>query len=198
MTFLSNPEHVMLDIESMSLHQTNALILSIGMKRFDPFVHNFNDCLGESSLLIPSIPEQLLIGREVSTDTQKFWKAQKPEAAAHWRDYNGAPDTLIATCNRLANFVRDARCVWANGILFDLGNIEGLFRQVMNTGAPWHYRAPRDMRTFCEETPITRGNEHDGSPSPLEQFDLTPHEPVSDCITQIYRVWEHWPNGKGS
>lgn len=195
MTSPSSQTHLMTDIESMSLHPNNALILSIGMVKFDPWVRDFSDCIASPGrILIPSITSQLLRGREVSKSTQEFWMKQKPEAAAHWRDNQPTGDNLAAMCAAIKDEASGCQTVWANGILFDLGNIVSFYQQV--TGAaepPWYYRAPRDMRTFCEETPPTREN-FDGSPSPLEAFpNLIDHEPISDCIKQIYRVWEHWP-----
>lgn len=195
-TFPSNMNHMMIDIESMSLHPSNALILSIGMVRFDPWAKDFNDCIASPGrIIIPSIASQLLLGREVSRSTQEFWQKQKPEAADHWR-FGQHGDNLSAMCNAIAEETEGCQTIWANGILFDLGNVVNFYHQVSGEAPPWHYRAPRDMRTFCEETPVTRGPMVDGesTPHPLERFpNLIDHEPISDCIKQIYRVWEHWP-----
>jgi hypothetical protein len=105
-----------------------------------------------------------MLGREVSASTQEFWSKQKPEASAHFL-HGGEPDLLGDACVRIANFIGDASGIWAQGILFDLGNIDGLFRQVLKKPAPWHYRAPRDARTYCEEVPPVYNHRHRRRPA---------------------------------
>lgn len=194
-SFPSKKNHLMLDIETMSLHPSNALILSIGMVRFDPWVSNFRDCIeSPGRRLVPSITSQLLLGREVSKSTQEFWQKQEEKASAHWRNNQPVGDNLGAMCAAIKDEAAECQTVWANGIIFDLGNVIDFYHQV--TGAaepPWHYRAPRDMRTFCEETPPTKGTEVGDAIDLIEEFKIIPHEPISDCIVQIHRVWEHWP-----
>src|ERR1039457_4298520 len=69
-------DDVMIDIETMSLHPHNALILSVGMIEFDPSgLYNegpgISDLkIGARSLILPNIEQQLLMGREVSKSTQ--------------------------------------------------------------------------------------------------------------------------------
>ena len=183
-------DHVMIDIETMSLHPNNALILSIGMIEFDP---TKTDCLitGSQDLILPNLEQQLLLGREVSKGTQKFWREQKPEASNHWTREGGRTN-LAAVFRTIEMFCRDKSRVWANGPQFDLSNLVELNRQLGGDGqdALWHYQAPRDMRTFCRETPATRL-------VPIgDALDIpgVPHEPVYDCISQAWQVWSHWGN----
>lgn len=186
--------HVMLDIESLSLHPSNAVILSIGMIEFDPWARSFS--IGATCIITPNVMDQIMLGRIIDPDTVDFWRKQPAAAAEHWRNSKLGLAGLEQTCEGVAVFLSNAQCVWANGILFDLGNIDGLFRQVRKVGAPWHYRAPRDARTFWEETPQTR-NVDVVEPDELAGFpNLVDHEPISDCIKQAHRVWQHWPNGK--
>jgi hypothetical protein len=177
-------EHVMIDIETMSLHKHNALILSVGMIEFDP-THVEELYIGARQLLLPSISHQLALGREVSIGTQKFWKDQKPEAREHWV---GVPRMdLSKMCWHIRNFCQNKTRVWANGKQFDLANLEELNNQIGEGKTElWHYQAPRDMRSFCRETPATR--------LPPGDLDIVgvPHEPVYDCIVQAWHVWEHW------
>lgn len=189
-------EDVMIDIESMSLHPHNALILSIGMIEFDATSPD-GLRLGARSLILPSIEEQLRLGREVSASTQKFWAEQPPAASEHWAKYAGErPDVRNASVD-IRQFLANAKRVWANHIMFDLANIVGLCAQVGHT-PPWHYRAPYDMPSFCNEHPLTNGNWHKGDfhldddPRCLPT-NLIDHHPVDDSIRQAYRVWEHWP-----
>lgn len=183
-------DHVMIDIESMSLSKHNALILSVGMIEFAPEPID-GVKFGMRSLLLPSIEQQLLLGREVSKGTQKFWRDQSTEAAAHWVNYSGERDSLARVCMLVRQFCDRAKRVWANGTQFDLSNLEGLNDQLGSDGQSeglWHYRKPRDMRTFVAETSQTRivpfGDASD--------IPGVPHEPIYDCISQAWQVWAHW------
>jgi hypothetical protein len=182
-------DHVMIDIETMSLSPNNALILSIGMIEFDPTPIG-ELAIGKRELVLPNLEQQLLLGREVSAGTQKFWKAQKREANEHWSSGEQGHLSLASVCRVVQMFCASATRVWANGTQFDLSNLVELNRQLGNDGqdALWHYQAPRDMRTFVKETPATRL-------VPIgDALDIpgVPHEPVYDCISQAWQVWSHW------
>lgn len=182
-------DDVMIDIETMSLHPSKALILSIGLLEFDPRPTAAGLKLGKHELILPSVEEQLWLGRRVDKGTQKFWADQPEEARRHWTNYQGERDDAIRTLSRIKEFVKDKTRVWANGIQFDLSNILGLAEDVgLAEEVFWHYRAPRDMRTFCAETAQTRIEPSDFKPP----FRMVAHEPVSDCITQAMHVWAHW------
>lgn len=183
----SKYDHVMIDIETMSLHPHNALILSIGMIEFDPNpIEGLR--IGAQDLILPSLEHQILLGREVSKGTQKFWRAQSPEASNHWTREGGRTN-LAAVFRTVEMFCRGKSRVWANGTQFDLSNLVELNRQLGGDGQDemWHYQAPRDMRTFVKETPATRLVSWDTLDIPG-----VPHEPVYDCISQAWGVWSHW------
>jgi hypothetical protein len=178
-------EHVMIDIETMSLHRHKALILSVGMVAFDP-VYIDRVHIGESQLIVPSIAPQLALGRRISESTQKWWSEQPPEASEHWRTAEVRAD-LTSTINAVRTFCEGRKYVWANGVQFDLSNLDGLAEDIGQTKELWGYRAPCDMRMFCRLVPATR----------IMDFEKlcytgTAHEPVFDCIQQAHHVWEHW------
>lgn len=176
-TIAPSDRHVMLDIESLSLHPSNAVILSIGMVEFSPWTRSFS--IGATCIITPNVMDQIMLGRVIDQGTVEFWQKQPAAASEHWRNSKLGFASLEQTCE---------------GILFDLGNIDGLFRQVRKHGAPWHYRAPRDARTFWEETPQTREINLVEDGGALAGFpNLVEHEPISDCIRQAHRVWQHWP-----
>lgn len=185
-------DDVMVDIETMSLHPNNALILSIGMVYFNPRSTANGVLLGERMLIIPDIAQQLLLGREVSKSTQEFWAKQPAEAREHWLNAE-EHYSLARACLSVRLFCAKAKRVWANGTQFDLSNILGLNEDIGDDGqdAMWHYRAPRDMRTFCEEAPQTRITHPENYQKFAAALGLIDHEPVSDCIKQAHRVWEH-------
>jgi len=178
---------VMIDIETMSLSKHNALILSIGMVEFDA---SQRDGLrfGKRSLLLPSILHQLALGREVSKSTQKFWMDQSPGAKEHWLWHADDQQPLADIIRHVREFTAVAPRIWANGTQFDLSNIEHLADQIGETEPVWYYQKPRDMRTFCAETPQSRIMDIGPALDPAGY----PHEPIHDCIVQAHRVWSHW------
>lgn len=173
---------VMLDIETMALHTSNALILSIGLVEFDPT----GDVLkfGKEITIRPDLGEQLMLGRCVEADTQKFWSAQPRDAVNDW--WIGPNYTLVDTYERIKGFLGDgAERLWANHINFDIANVATLIRQI-GQKEPWHYRAPFDMPSFCANRPprITRMLDE-----PIEGI---PHTVIYDCKVQAEKVWLHW------
>ena len=185
---------VMLDIETMSLHPSRALILSMGFTQFDPT----GDApeVGRSLLLIPSIHEQFVLGRKVDEGTQKFWRDQPQAARNHWQFGTPQPISYCATTIKLfldnTKTPADQLRLWANGIVFDIGNLETM---LLDAGCdkPWHYRAPRDMRTICDVNPERRRISLDAEKQ-LVEGEWIEHHPFTDNAKQICRVWEHWPD----
>jgi hypothetical protein len=185
-------DHVMIDIETMSLHPSKALILSIGLLEFDPTSTVEGLRIGRHEIILPDIEGQLILGRHVDRDTQKFWREKPVEARAHWAEYSGERCHIPRVLDQVREFVSTAKCVWAKGPQFDLSNLNGLREDVEYKHQLWHYRAPRDMRTFCEETAATRLMPRDEEMATKAPFKLIKHEPVSDCIWQAWQVWSHW------
>lgn len=181
-----NFEHVMIDIETMSLSRHRALILSVGMVEFDP-TPTKRVVLGERRLITPSITAQLAMGRHVSEGTQKFWRDQPVEARDHWA-YPKVVTPLLVMLSEIRDFCHLRTRVWANGTQFDLSNLEGLAEDCEYGEDLWHYQCPRDMRTFVKENPQTRVAQL----GDVLDEKIIPHEPVSDCISQAFGVWSHW------
>jgi hypothetical protein len=179
-------DHVMIDIETMSLHPHKALILSVGMIEFDPTQLDSLK-IGKRELLVLEIAPQLLKCRRVDRGTQKFWAEQSAAASAHWRDATEHYHPVDAI-DHIKQFCRDKKCVWANGTQFDLSNLIGLAEDFGDEEPLWHYRAPRDMRTFVKETPATK------LLPASDALDIpgTAHDPIYDCIVQTWQVWAHW------
>jgi len=175
----------MIDIETLSLSKHNALVLSVGMIEFDPTNLQEGLRLGKRELMVLDIPEQIMLKREISKSTQEWWTHQPAEAAKHWRKPAAVCDVDTAM-NSVRSFCLGKSRVWANGTQFDLSNLEQLAKDVSQKDELWHYRAPRDMRTFCMEAPKTRAMPDDAL------TDVITHHPVDDCIVQAWSVWEHW------
>jgi 3' exoribonuclease, RNase T-like len=182
-------EHVMVDIETMSLHKHKALILSVGMLEFDPSPEDAV-LMGQSVLITPVIMPQIMLGRRVDPGTQKFWADEHrrdPRSSDHFLNAITlvSLDTMI---NQVREFCQDRAHVWANGTQFDLSNLDGLAEDIGDPKELWHYRAPRDMRTF-DKTNL------EGRSVPLaDALDIPGvlHNPVYDCMAQAWRVWSKW------
>ena len=173
---------VMLDIETMALHTSNALILSIGLVEFDPT----GDVLkfGKEVTIRPDLGEQLMLGRCVEDDTQRFWSTQPLVAVNDWR--LGTRHTVPDTYFILRDFLGDSERLWANHINFDIANVATLIRQI-GKKEPWHYRAPFDMPSFCANRPLRLARMVE---EPIEGL---PHTAIYDCKVQAQKVWLHWP-----
>ena len=173
---------VMLDIETLSIHPSNALVVSMAAIGFT--IEAAEPVWGSRITRVFDVREQIMLGREVDTETQKFWMSQTPAAAHHW--LHGEPTELGRALNEIAEFLAPYERVWASGIVFDIGNMETLYRST-RIAVPWKYNATRDARTIYKEfTPKTRLR-----PETVRIDNL--HEPAADCENQIWGLWEHWP-----
>jgi hypothetical protein len=152
------------------------------MVEFDPAAAPGSVITGRRKMLVLDLAEQLLLGRRVDVGTQKFWSEQPREAANHWleaTEHHSAAGAL----DEVRIFAGGAK-VWAKGPQFDLTNLLGLAEDVGYAEPLWHYRAPRDVRTFIETTAKTR--------DAPEEVSGTLHDPVADCVYQVQQVWSHW------
>jgi 3' exoribonuclease, RNase T-like len=175
-------KQAMVDIESMSVHPSNALVLSLGVVGFE--IKDEGPVFGKRYDWVFDLPAQLRMGRGVDPDTQAFWAKQPFEAAAHWMNSAGAVP-IARALNEIAECLIQYETVWANGIVFDIGNLETLFRSTQ-IAVPWRYNAVRDARTIYRSFTKLRLRPVD--------LDIGPqHHPVTDCISQIWGLWEHWP-----
>lgn len=170
---------VMVDIETMSTHNTNAVILSVAVCKFN--LHDLAQTgmpephVGSEVLWVLDIKEQLLLGRRIDPATQEFWAKQPREASDHWRNHEGSE--LSAFKHDFERYLEGVEELWANGILFDLGNIASLWPE-----PPWHYRLPRDARTVYRLIE-PRADRPELDPDPAA------HDPRVDVRRQVYELW---------
>lgn len=177
---------VMLDIETMSTSTSRALVLSVGAQKF--MMRREMPDFGEQLLVVFETDEQLLRGREVLVGTQRWWAQQSPEARRHWF---GAKDkhSLASGLEALSRFVDAGSKVWANGVVFDIGNLESLYSDA-GYKVPWEYNAVRDARTVYQLFPV---GQRQRPPAPMAAGMPVAHDPVDDCREQIWRLWERLP-----
>lgn len=175
---------VMLDIETMSTHKTNALILTIGAVEF-ALCQN-SPVFGRDFLIAPSLREQLAFGREVTADTQKWWADPAKAAAKH--NWLATQEQSVEEALASLNAFIKGRPVWAHGTNFDISNIEGLFEQAkMQT--PWPYNGMRDERTIMKFLPELRVVPEHATEK------LIPHDAVDDSMIQVWTLWSRTPLG---
>jgi hypothetical protein len=178
-------KHAMIDIETMSTHPSNALVLSCALVPFAP-ERSDRLLLGRTYHWRFDLVPQLVAGRKVDESTQNFWSDQP--LGAQLRLLEGKLVTLSEFHDELKDALSGIDHLWARGIVFDIGNLVTLFR---NNGLvePWSYSAPDDVRTICRHTPQTRDKDISEHGFVAE---IIPHDPVSDCIKQAHEVWAHW------
>lgn len=187
-TLSSVGQDIMVDIETMAL-TPDALILSIAAVSFEPRSLQ-QPVNGEVRLLVPNFMDQVMLGRRIDPNTQKWWAdAERAEAAAHWLTPEpSTQQTIRGALAELASFVRlmQPQRIWANGAVFDIGILEHAYRSV-GFSIPWKYSAIRDSRTIRQELPILDARV--APPTDQPQPVTVPHHPVSDCNVQINDLW---------
>jgi len=170
---------VMVDIETLSTDPGNALVLSIGAMWFT------RSSKSAGLIVVPDIKEQLLMGRAVDRATQVWWSEREQAAQEHWMN-PGETLSVSTALLRLGDYLRGAQRVWANGVVFDIGNLTSLYNAV-RLPVPWKYNAIRDARTMY--------NEVQGELRVTGTSDAGPlHDPLADCRWQIEKLWAHWPD----
>lgn len=183
---------LMADIETMSLHAGNAWLISLGLIPFR--LTPTKPLLGPPTLLVFDVMEQLLSTRHLDEGTRKFWRDQPQKARDHFTspDYVGFNGVRPQPC-RLAELagrfdgVMKAYCepkaeVYSQGIAFDLSNLSAAMTDAGNK-APWQYWAATDARTLRRKLPKRRT-------APKLDIPGAPHDPVFDCVKQIWGLWE--------
>lgn len=191
-------DHAMLDIETLGLHTSRSLILSLAVVPFN--LRHGGPEFGRKLLLVFDIKKQIMRGRRIEAGTVAFWAKQTPEAAAHWADplYESSDATILPNAepfvirnifhrneegDNTVQLEKDYR-VWSNGAVFDFGNLENLLADE-GIDAPWHYRSVSDLRTITLNTPQRRV-----MPETVKAACVA-HDPVSDCVWQAWKLWEH-------
>ena len=170
---------IMVDIETLSTHTSNSVVLSVGAVEFQlgddrPTIH-----MGHEWVL--PIGPQIALGREISQGTLDFWKRQPREAIAAWAEAETTPIERFLDAFKVFLEDRGPYELWAHGVCFDMGNIEGLYQQY-GAKAPWPYDSVRDARTISRLFPARLGLD---GPAGV----LVPHMPLADCTMQIHDLW---------
>lgn len=159
--------HIMLDLETWG-KVPGCDIRSIGACVFDPVggytpacndMHTFYVATDNREIIDPTGFDGFIREYPLSRDpeTVHWWSEQTPEAQA-------AFDNPVDLKEALAQFItwivsvsvperQDVR-LWANDPHFDVSILDACYRAV-GLPVPWHYRAPRSVKTITEAAGMT-------------------------------------------
>lgn len=136
--------HVMLDLETLGV-DPESVILTLGAVKFDPYTAK--EPFDQLYIKL-DVDEQVSMGREVNNDTVEWWSRQDEQAQAEAFDMNGRISVAEAL-KQLNRFVVGVDKIWAQGVVFDIGMIENLYRMA-KTPVPWNFWQVRDSRTVLD------------------------------------------------
>ena len=169
---------IMIDLETLSV-EPNAVVLSIGTCEFD-----INGNIGAQNhmILVPTIDEQVALGRHIGGDTVAWWMRQGAMAkllfsqqlgGISYSSVSGALDDLDASFAKLrGRHPSGMPGVWGNGAGFDNVILETLYRQ-FDRRPPWHFgnnRCFRTLRALAPHIPYDReGVEHNALDDAISQ-----------------------------
>lgn len=134
-----------IDLETMAT-TPDAMILSIGAAWFDRDTGEVQTPPFYRVIIITAGP-----ARKMDPSTVQWWLLQSEPArlAVAGKDLTGSC-TLADALDELSVVIESGvERVWGNGTMFDLSILEDAYRQI-RVRVPWHYRAPRDMRTLVD------------------------------------------------
>ena len=135
---------VMIDLETLAT-STDAVILTIGAVKFDPFGSDIKEPAMDSFYVKVDIDSCDELGLVSNDDTIAWWAQQSKEAQAE--AFEGDDRIHIREAfDKLYKFCWGAKRVWSNGAAFDVPICEHVYRK-LNKAIPWQFWAVRDVRT---------------------------------------------------
>lgn len=163
---------LMLDIETLST-RPNAVILSVGAVKFDPFSERID--VNDGLDIRIDVDEQTAMGRHVQEETLVWWGSQPKEVqeAAFGEDGRATVENF---CRQLNKIMVGADQIWCQGPAFDMVIIEDLYRSV-GKPTPWQFWQVRDSRTLFGVFGDPRSKNRAGA-----------HNALMDCVYQAIGV----------
>jgi len=135
---------VMIDLETLAT-STDAVILTIGAVKFDPFGSDIKEPAMDSFYVKVDIDSCDELGLVSNDDTIAWWAQQ--DKAAQAEAFEGDDRIHIREAfDKLYKFCWGAKRVWSNGASFDVPICEHVYRK-LNKAIPWPFWAVRDVRT---------------------------------------------------
>lgn len=133
----------MIDLETLST-RPNAVILSMGAVRFNPFLTTVDIEKGVDIKV--DVDSQISLGRDVQEETLTWWTTQPAEVQDAAFGLEGRTD-LISFTKILNKMMVGVEHIWCQGPVFDIVILENLYRQ-LEIPVPWNYWQIRDSRTL--------------------------------------------------
>ncbi len=157
---------LMVDLETMG-NQFDACIVQIGACFFDPR----NGLIGGKYYTNVDLQSCIDVGLSVSGDTVYWWLQQNEQARKSITTGKKIP--IEKAMKQFAKFAKDAKRVWSHSG-FDFAIIQTAFQKT-KIKSPFHYRAPKDLRTLTYLADI------DTKDFPRVGVE---HDALSDCVYQ--------------
>lgn len=170
-----------IDLETLGT-APGATILSIGAARFNRDTGE----VAEPFYCVINIEKECALS--VDPATLKWWLLQSESArlTIAGKDLGARYRSLDAALFELTTLVQSGvERVWGNGATFDISFLENAYRQ-KSMLIPWHYRAPRDMRTIVD---AAEGLGFDPKALP---FEGTAHRADHDAVHQAKVIAASW------
>jgi hypothetical protein len=163
---------ITVDLESLAT-RVDAVILQIGMVKFDPLVITQDLTQLEYKSILVDVDDQVTnYNRFICDETVAWWGKQSPEVVETvFNENNRLP--LKDALQEVHDFCWGKDQIWSQGPQFDISILDHAYTQ---TGLPypWQYNKVRDSRTLLDLLYV-------------EQPKLL-HDAVDDCRRQIYGV----------
>lgn len=191
---------VMLDLETWG-KCPGCDIRSIGAVQFDPvagIIAGFNGDTEFGRFYVatrnpndrsPAFPNARKYPLHRDPETVKWWNDQSAEAQAAFADPVDLHDAckqfgtwLVSVIGGVPDVSDSPLRIWAHDPHFDVSILAAVFHAV-DLPTPWHYRAPRSLRTITEAAGMTRDD--------FTAFNFgTAHNALDDAIAQAGIVCE--------
>jgi len=189
---------VMLDIETLGTGK-DAAVVQIGAVVFEPLGGGkIRNGAGEVFSCMVDADDALARGATVTMGTLRFWMNESQEARkrvfgpknldlSYGPSFEGqAFGSTYQALQWLHQWPQaalgmnweDFGGVWANGPTFDVSIIEGHYDR-FGLPTPWHFSAPRDLRTLLKLPRVG------GWPEKMDTTGFVKHHAPDDCVMQI-------------
>jgi 3' exoribonuclease, RNase T-like len=142
--------HIMLDIETLATGP-NAVMLTIGAIRFDPFADDTNSYEGDiitMDTFYRRVDPESFTWPEAHVDdgTLEWWSKQSPEVREEAFTEVDRHDIRAVMQDFFKWMNQGYHSVWANGPAFDIVILETINKHI-ERGNPWKYWQVKDART---------------------------------------------------
>jgi hypothetical protein len=174
--------NIMIDIETLST-KNNAVILTIGAVKFSMKEKEEKEKTKKFYLRI-DLQSCIKLKMHIDNNTEKWWKEQSKDAQYEVfenPDRVSIKDALI----ELSDFIKDAKCIWANSPNFDCIILENAYNSC-KLEIPWKFWNLRDCRTLYSLANINLTTFKKIN----ETKYITNHNALDDCIVQILALKE--------